>query len=264
MVKACKAGGAWNKPGLDPKYLNDMRAAGQASAAASMLDKDATEKAILRKVQDHAKLSEKARKRFASDTRGALRRVKDGEAATPCSNWSRKGCDHCRTGRVGDPHHIFCEQRDTFNFMHEKELAQELRKDIGKYHLDFWKAAGTSSEGVAAGSSSCLACAASSSVGLTAEGDRAPLAHGSGAELADGDVAPASRVGTRPPCRLPSSRHVKPPSPPPRPPPARPPPPPLSSLRRRPPPWPPPTSKRASSWARGRRPRCTRLEDWLM
>ena len=93
MVKAShRKGSAFDKPGPDYKYLDGMRVAGAASTAASMLNKDAVEKAILEKVANHPKLSVETKKRFNSDTRSALRRVKDSAATTPCSDWSRKGC----------------------------------------------------------------------------------------------------------------------------------------------------------------------------
>ena len=93
MPKAShRKGSAFDKPGPHSKYLHDMRVAARAATAASMLAKDATEKRILQKVIDHPKLGSEPRKRFLADTRSALRRIKDGAAATPCSDWSRKGC----------------------------------------------------------------------------------------------------------------------------------------------------------------------------
>ena len=129
---------AWDKPQVNEQWLAGMRAAGAEKAALSERDKSDRETAILNRVRTSSKLSTEAGKRFLADTRGALRRVKDGAGATPCSDYSRRGCTKCKTGRVGDAHHIFCERRDTFKHQHEKELALELKREIEKLHRDWW------------------------------------------------------------------------------------------------------------------------------
>ena len=110
--------------------------------------RDECERAILQKI-DASTIAEAAKKRFSKDTRGALRRVKDGPAATPCTDWARKGCEKCRTKRVGDPHHIFCEKRDQFSTVQEGLLADELRADIRRYQSNMWTGAGSSSTAAA-------------------------------------------------------------------------------------------------------------------
>ena len=117
---------AWDKPAVSEQWLAGMRAAGAEKAALSEQGKSDRETAILNRVRTCSKLSVEAGKRFLSDTRGALRRVKDGAGATPCSDFSRRGCTKCKTGRVGDAHHIFCERRDNFKHQYEKELAMCL------------------------------------------------------------------------------------------------------------------------------------------
>lgn len=129
---------AWDKPGPSDQFLASMRAESAARASRSDAAKDEREADILNSVRKHAKLTAPQRQHFLEDTRGALRRVRDGAAATPCSGWSKKGCTKCKTKRVGDKHHIFCEERETFKHQYEKELARELRRDIEKLHRDTW------------------------------------------------------------------------------------------------------------------------------
>ena len=198
MVKARHTkGSAFDKPGPDYNYINDMRLAARASAAASMLDKDATEKAILQKVAGHAQLGVEPRRRFLADVRSALRRVKDGAAATPCKNWSRS-CPKCKSGRVGDSHHIFCEMRDTFKHVHEKNLRDELGRDIEEYHLDIWKDSEAGDSADAMPAITCEPCGGSSSSSSWLipydDGERAPLVHGPAARVAEGDAAPATEA----------------------------------------------------------------------
>ena len=122
-------GSCFDKPGPNYKYVADMREDAQRRAAASDLTKDAREQAILKMVEA---LSGRAKDRFRLDVRDALRRAKDGAAATPCSGWARR-CEKCRTGSVGQSHRVWCENRDTFKRKEEKELADKLQLEIEAY-----------------------------------------------------------------------------------------------------------------------------------
>ena len=42
-------------------------------------------------------------------------------------------CEKCRTGSVGQPHRVWCENRDTFKRKEEKELADKLQLEIEAY-----------------------------------------------------------------------------------------------------------------------------------
>ena len=142
MPKTFSKGNAFDKPGPSWQYLQDMQQAGAHRAAMSEETKADTEKGIVARITASS-LSMPGKKRFSADVRGALRRVKDGKGATPCTNWARS-CDKCKSGRAGDAHHVFCENRGDWKTLPEKTLALQLKSEIELYHREFWRADGGS------------------------------------------------------------------------------------------------------------------------
>ena len=106
--------------------------AAQQMARSSAAQRDGREDAVLGLIASSGLIGETS-KRFESDTRAALRRCRDGPAATPCSDWS-KACPKCKTHREGAQHHIFCDVRLTYKTKAEIEVARALREAILKYH----------------------------------------------------------------------------------------------------------------------------------
>ena len=117
MGKMRVRGSAFDKPGPTYVYLSDMRTEAKRKKLLSDGGKNDRESSILKMIALDERLGASAAKRFETDTRAALRRVKDGPAATPCSNWATKGCTKCKTKRTGDSHHVFCEDLGTYNPM---------------------------------------------------------------------------------------------------------------------------------------------------
>ena len=123
-------GSAFDNPAAPPRaYTHSMQVEAQRLAALSDRDRDERERAILTMI-DSALGAGATRKRFFDDTRGALRRARDGPGATSCSNWTLR-CPKCKSGRVGEQHHIFCDVRETFQTKLEMDLAAQLKKEIG-------------------------------------------------------------------------------------------------------------------------------------
>ena len=164
MGKAHRKGNAFDNEG-DPgyPYRHSMQVEARNRAALSEKDRDDREKAILGKVERGLDAAA-TRKRFMADTRAALRRAKDSAAATPCSNWSQ-ACPKCKSGRRGDHHHVFCENRATFCTQAEIDLSHELRMDILQYQKDRWHDSGSASQ-AAGGSATGQSLGAESIDGL--------------------------------------------------------------------------------------------------
>ena len=191
-VKGC----AFDKPGPKYPFLSDMRTEGKRRALLSESVKVDREKAIFKMIALEDRLGDCASKRFTSDTRAALRRAKDGPAATPCSRWAAFGCTKCKTKRVGDSHHIFCKRRETFKHEYEQVLADALKREILSYHRDHSQAmleelpaidpAAPTPALVGEGSSSSLAAAAPGGVDGPDEERAPPLSSARSATLRAG------------------------------------------------------------------------------
>ena len=136
MGKMRVRGSAFDKPGPAYAYLSDMRTEANRKKLLSDGGKSERESSILKMIALDERLGASAAKRFETDTRAALRRVKDGPAATPCSNWATKGCTKCKTKRTGDSHHVFCERREAFKHEYEQKLHDALKREIVSYQKD--------------------------------------------------------------------------------------------------------------------------------
>jgi hypothetical protein len=199
MPKSFRKGNAFDKPGPSWQYKEDMRQAGAHRAALSEQSKADEEKAILARVTTSS-LVMASKKRFTADVRGALRRVKDGQGSTPCTNWAR-GCDKCKSGRVGDSHHIFCENRGDWKTLPEKDLALQLKRAIESYHCEFWRVDVGSTSGTLVGTSAAPAAAPAAAdlaiTGITTAAVVAPpdvVAPSASAALLPAAVAPSTDI----------------------------------------------------------------------
>jgi hypothetical protein len=187
MPKSYRKGSAFDKPGPSWQYKQDMRQAGAVRAALAGESKADEEKAILAHVWTST-LAAATKKRFLSDVRGALRRVKDGQGSTPCTNWAR-GCDKCRSSRVGDAHHIFCENRGDWKTKPEKDLALKLKREIESYHKKFWREDATSGE-LAAPAAATLAITSITTAAVAPTEPAAPAAALAISSITTAAVAP--------------------------------------------------------------------------
>ena len=100
--KSFRKGSAFDNPGAPSwNHLNDMREDAQALDAASRAF-------ILLTAASTGSDLDGSQIAFQSIHEGLLRRVNDGPSASSCTGWKR-ACPKCKSGRVGDHHHVFCE-----------------------------------------------------------------------------------------------------------------------------------------------------------
>ena len=97
MPKANGKGRAFDKPGPSSKFKASRRAAARSFAERMSKSRDPREQAMLDMVARCDGLALDTRKHFEDGVRSALRRVRDGPAATPCSNYAKKhgACPKC-------------------------------------------------------------------------------------------------------------------------------------------------------------------------